>query len=174
MKLCESCGENPARILLTRIEGTDTSTKHICFSCAEKMGLEIPTRDQEKPYFDESDFEDGDDFYFEEAEIEDEAPPPERVCPKCGKKEQAFSGDMIAGCSACYEVFENIIADKTQHEKRSFFYHGKTYNYSRTRGCSTEIEYLRHELDRAVRKQKYELAAVLRDRIQQLQTGGSL
>ncbi|ERP38722.1 UvrB/UvrC motif-containing protein [Chitinivibrio alkaliphilus] len=174
MKMCESCGENPATIMLTQVEGRDTHSRHICTECAEKMGINVPD-----PLREELDsFEEYEEFDEEQEEFSsvdeqevDEFVPPEKRCYRCGKKESAFQKDLQAGCRSCYDTFDGVVREKLRANRRSRYYHGKPYHYAKTKGFHSEIEYLRYELDRAVKKQKYELAAVLRDKIHRMETG---
>ncbi|MGM0443623.1 MAG: UvrB/UvrC motif-containing protein [Fibrobacterota bacterium] len=162
MKMCDSCGENPASILLTQIEGDTSRTKHICFDCAEKMGLNIDQAPEE---------DDFDETLSAEDDYAEKKTPPQRVCPLCGTTEKSFTETWQAGCSECYNTFEPIIAERLSVEKGDTFYHGKNYTHGSGHGSYTAVESLRRELDRAVRTQKYELAALLRDRINRMEAG---
>lgn len=160
MKICEYCQKNPASIFFTQVDGEEMVSRHICVHCAEAMGIKIPEQELE---FDE----DGEEV--EEFSIPMDVEEDEVECTRCGKKEKEFMADFKAGCIKCYSVFENHIDKRVHVESGPTFYGGKQYKQAGSRAFQSELNYLKAELDSAVKQQKFELASVLRDRVKELE-----
>lgn len=90
-----------------------------------------------------------------------------RACPKCGFTLDQFRKQGVLGCPHDYEVFEKSLLPLIEkaHDGQTA-HHGKIP--SRTpQDTKKQIEVLtlRQQLEDAVRKENYELAAKLRDKI---------
>ncbi len=151
MNLCEICEENEACIHITQMDGTDTSTRHLCEECAVEEGIQLPMMNDDE---------------FEEEEAEEKIV---KSCSRCGTTEEDFSKDFRAGCSRCYSVFSSEIEDHLRVKSGPRFYSGKQYRVAGSRAFKSELECLREELRDAVSNQKFEVASVLRDRIKSLE-----
>ncbi|MFP4418052.1 MAG: UvrB/UvrC motif-containing protein [Fibrobacterota bacterium] len=147
MKMCDECGINPASIHLTQIINDETSISHLCESCAQKKGISISL--------------------VEEFENLQEEPQDEKIaCPHCRMSLSDFKEKGLLGCAHCYFAFEKeidelLIQMHGADEHKGKEYHGKEYVALE----AEDIKQLRHELDIAVRNEKFELAAELRDKI---------
>lgn len=165
MKMCDSCDSNPAAVFITQVDGEEMVSRHICFECAEKMGIKIPEHEIDSLDDEESEVE----AEFNVSAVADFLEDEQISCPRCGKNEKDFLVDYKAGCIKCYSVFESDIDKRVHHESGPSFYHGKQYKQAGSRAFQSELSYLKAELESAVKQQKYELASVLRDRVKELE-----
>jgi protein arginine kinase activator len=89
------------------------------------------------------------------------------VCPHCGYTLEKFREKAVLGCPYDYEVFEKALSPLIKKAHDGATTHcGKIP--ARTPGDSKqemEVARLRQQLDEAVRKEDYELAARLRDKL---------
>ena len=93
---------------------------------------------------------------------------PERdtlVCPECGLSRPEFRKRARVGCARCYETFARELTPMLRDMHSGDHHVGKTP--ARERLCRTRSE-LENELKSAIRAQRFEDAALLRDRIRNL------
>lgn len=94
----------------------------------------------------------------------------EKICPKCNSTRSEIKESGKFGCSKCYEIFKNdvnSIIEKvhgcTEHigkaPRRSFYYIN----------IKSEISKLKGELNLAVINEEFEEAAILRDKVRELE-----
>lgn len=147
MKLCEECGIKPANIHLTQISQNETTVLHLCEECARKKGVSVTI-----------------DYGISESksqELENDV-----VCPECRMKFSEFRERGRLGCSYCYRAFEKDIDDLLHQMHGTSAHKGKQYRILfESEASSKDLEHLRSELDNAIRNEKFELAAVIRDKI---------
>jgi protein-arginine kinase activator protein McsA len=93
----------------------------------------------------------------------------ERQCPTCGLPLRSYRETLFLGCSDCYEAFEDVLIRDLRK------YHGATKHCGRApSGENAEksplvaLEELRRQLEVAVAREDFELAARLRDEIKKL------
>ena len=94
---------------------------------------------------------------------------PERdplACPGCGLSRPEFRKRARVGCARCYETFARELAPMLRDMHSGDHHAGKTP--AREHASRTRAE-LETALRAAIRSQRYEDAAVLRDRIRNLQ-----
>ncbi len=154
-KMCDECGKNPANVHLTQIVNDQSAVFHLCEACARQRGIHISIA--------------------ADAEQQAGAGEPEVVCPECGLSLTDFREKGWLGCAQCYRAFEKEIDELLMQVHGSRIHKGKPYrrpNEASVQGG--DIQRLRHELDNAIRNENFELAAVLRDRINGLIDSGSL
>jgi protein arginine kinase activator len=93
------------------------------------------------------------------------------ICPGCGLPRAEFRKRGRAGCATCYETFAREIAPMLRDMQGSDQHVGKVPAREHLRRAREELE---SELKKAIRAQRYEDAAVLRDRIRKLLEGGTI
>ncbi len=157
---CQICSA-PANVHLTQIIGGKMQKIDLCDKCAKEKGVADPAG------FSLADMLLG----LGASENMKAGNPEELVCSECGFTQPDFKKTGRLGCPACYATFAEglgmILKDMhkdTVHkgkiparlQKSSFFQH--------------RISELQTDLHVAVKEEKYELAASLRDQIQQLQS----
>ena len=103
------------------------------------------------------------------------------ACPGCGGTWAQIAGDERAGCPQCYVTFRAGLAALLEQVQRQAHHKGKTPRAARGRQLRLEhlrkrrdhqLELLRNRLSDAVRAERYEEAASLRDRIKVVWGGG--
>lgn len=150
---CEICKVNKAIIHITEIENGTYKEFHICQQCAENKEFEKV----------------GEGF----------GPVPTAAYPKelsklkcnfCGSTLYDISKKRLLGCANDYEVFKKILipiiekihSAKKHKGKKPVAMGGKIHNLSQ------QIKELELQLKEAVKKEEYEKAAKIRDKINEL------
>jgi len=97
----------------------------------------------------------------------------DRVCPGCGLPSAEFRKRARVGCARCYETFERDLAPMLRDMHEGDHHIGKIPERERLGRTRADLE---HALKQAIEGQRYEDAAVLRDRIRTLDgpSGGSV
>ncbi len=97
----------------------------------------------------------------------------EPVCPECGWTTAKLrkSGGRL-GCAKCYQTFKSLIEDALINVHRGTIHLGKRPDGQRNTDAvrRSELTALRKELDALIKQENYEQAAVVRDRIRELET----
>lgn len=166
--ICQNCGKNEATTHIRRVVNGDTTQMHLCADCAEHLGY--------------GDMFSGfglnlDDFFggFLGDTMQKLASPGELRCKKCGNS----FGDIVQsgklGCSECYETFYDKLLPSIQRIHGRIKHNGKQVSCVDTVATPVEtaqqdlIEKLKNELSEAIERQEFEQAAVIRDRIRELE-----
>ena len=149
--MCENCNQNPANVHLTQITDEETVVVHLCEECAREKGIHVSLAQTEQH------------------ELPPVSPQKESLCPSCRMKLSDFRKHGRIGCSACYAAFEKEIDELLLQVHGSCTHKGKIYAHTVAGNVATEdVTRLRHELDNAIRCEKFELAATIRDKISRL------
>ncbi|RDV84749.1 UvrB/UvrC motif-containing protein [Ammonifex thiophilus] len=165
--LCERCHKRPATVHYTEIVNNQKKELHLCEECAREMGVSFGF----PPQFPFHSLLSG--LFFpagEEVEAEREV-----RCPRCGLTEREFAARGLLGCPQCYSALRPAVEQVLRRVHGVARHTGKAPRRQKeVVGKLTEIERLRRELAEAVRREEYERAAELRDRIRELEknTGG--
>lgn len=165
--LCQNCGKNEATTHIKRVVNGDTTQTHLCSECAKHLGY--------------GDMFSGfglnlDDFFggFLGDTVQKLNSPAEQKCPKCGNT----FGDIVrsgkVGCSHCYETFYDKLLPSIQRIHGRIRHNGKQAPGIDATATPVEpqidpIEKLRQELATAIENQEFEQAAVIRDKIRELE-----
>lgn len=148
MKMCDECGVNPANIHLTQIINNETSISHLCESCAQKKGISISLAEELQQ--------------LQEGQQEEER----ITCPHCRTTLADFKEKGWLGCAHCYHAFEKDIDELLIQMHGADEHNGKQYQGKAYFALEEQdIKRLRHQMDIAIRNEKFELAAELRDKI---------
>ena len=190
--ICESCKQEEAKILLTRIAADQKQALHLCPTCAAR---EAQSQHTEAAAPAAGAAQVGDDA-SSNAEPAEKTKAKEKsasvvaghlaktsgaaqiTCSRCGMTYRQFRKQGRFGCSDCYQAFA---AELQRLMKRI---HGaRAHVGKRPQAKSAAVEpsplhtddlaSLRAELEEAVRSEAYERAAALRDRITKLESGGA-
>jgi len=175
--LCQNCHKNEATIHVQQIVDGHIQAFHFCEECAKKHS------------------EAAGDEGFNLAEVlfdiadkvanaagpsqvqKTSEPESDLVCPKCGWTLQQFRKTAYLGCPGCYQTFAPLIEGMLKNMHRGDHHLGKIPKSAGKRQrknhemvlLKREIERLRAEQEEKVRHEEYEAAAVLRDKIQELE-----
>lgn len=152
---CNNCGKKEANIKYTENINGKKQELNLCYDCAEKLGV-IDFSSSFAPMF-TSIFSGVPDF-IEEVK-----------CDKCGYTLDDYKKSGLFGCDHCYDVFEDSI------DNLLLKIHGKNRHINKLDKKETEIvnensiEGLKNKLEKLVKEEKYEEAAVIRDKIKEIE-----
>lgn len=184
--LCQICKAKPATIHIQEFVDGEKRSLHLCAECARKRaGLENPFDD---PHLQEM-LERLSQTIAENAGLafggnrpdpsEKPPEPPNVVCPTCGLETQTFLKTGLLGCPDCYDAFAEFLAQDLPLKQHGMIHRGRAPLEHETQIPDPqlservfrrkELEKLRKSLDESVRREEYELAAELRDRIAELE-----
>ncbi|CAA7600041.1 YacH protein [Acididesulfobacillus acetoxydans] len=162
--LCQNCHEREANVHIAKTVNGQTQNLYLCEQCAKKVqganfmfqpGLIVPDFLQAL-------------FGFSP----ESAPQQEQACPRCGMTFSQITRAGKLGCSVCYEAFGPQIESLVRR------IHGGGQHVGKIPGRKgaalkgkVELKRLKDELQALVRQEKFEEAAITRDRIRQLEQG---
>ena len=161
---CQFC-QDPATVHLTDIINKKKREMHLCEECAREHNL-IPDAQKELnvPALLE--------FLMGEARAKKSKGDPNAVvCNHCGLKYAQFRAQGRLGCPADYDVFRAALEPLLERIHRHLRHVGKVPGQHRATRGLVKIEELRMLVDVAVREERYEEAARLRDLIRSKGTG---
>ena len=173
--LCQHCHKNEATIHVQQIVDGHVQAYHLCEECASKNAAgDSGDFNLAEVLFDIADKVAG--AAAEQQEKEDSSGDAVSVCPECGWSLQRFRKTGYLGCPECYKAFAPLIAPLLKSMHRGVKHVGKIPQSAGTglrKGherilLNRELERIRNELEEKIRKEEYEEAAVLRDRIREL------
>jgi protein arginine kinase activator len=158
---CQFCNENEATIHLTEIVEGKRRETHLCEQCAANQGVvvksQVPINELLSGLLAS---QPSDDELFG-------TPDKKLSCPHCGFTLEQFRKEAVLGCPNDYETFENSLLPLIEKA-----HNGKTFHCGKVPSHVPEdskkqmqLSSLRQKLEQAVQKEDYELAAELRDKI---------
>jgi len=160
---CQICKKNDATIHLTEITDGVRTEMHICELCAQEEGIavksQVPINELLSSLLA---VQPADDELFGDSGQK-------LSCPRCGFTWEQFRKKGLLGCPYDYEVFEKILLpliEKAHNDKTT---HCGKMPLKTPADTKKQIQLLtlRQQLDAAVQNEDYELAAKLRDKINQ-------
>ena len=160
---CQFC-DKPAAVHLTDIINKKKREMHLCEGCAREHNL-IPDAQQELnvPALLQ--------FLMSQAEAAKSKSDPGGVaCPECGMKYAQFRAQGRLGCPADYELFRSALEPLLERVHRHLRHVGKTPSRFRVQRREAELRRLHEELENAVRDERFEEAARVRDLIRTMGT----
>ncbi len=171
---CERCKKHEATIHLTEIIKDVKSELHLCESCAKEVGLNAKLSNFSLSMPEMLSFLDLSDIDGSAQDVH---------CRSCNYSFLQYGKTGALGCPDCYDSFreslEPIIAG--YHGERKHI--GKSPRFSadsfretvlaRKTGTESSMDDLKKELETAVSEERYEDAAVLRDRLKVLMNEGA-
>jgi protein arginine kinase activator len=158
---CQFC-DNPATVHLTSIINKTKREVHLCENCAQKHNLSSPVQ-QELNVNALLQFLTGQTPAGTVEQNQNDL-----ICPNCGIKYAQFRAVGRLGCPQDYEVFRDSLEPLLQRIHRSTRHPGKTPGRQRNRAQGMRRQALLDELQGAVREERYEEAARLRDQIRSM------
>jgi protein arginine kinase activator len=160
---CQICKKNEATIHLTEITDGVRTEMHLCEHCAQEEGVAV------KSHLPINELlssllatQPSDDELLGDSEQK-------VACPHCGFTLDQFTKEAVFGCPYDYEVFEKSLLPLLEKA-----HDGKTTHCGKAPSKTSddakkqiELITLRQQLEAAVKNEDYELAAELRDKINQ-------
>lgn len=163
---CERCKKEEATIHLTEIIKEERSEVNLCESCAKEIGLNSKLSKFSISLPDMLSFMKMDEL--PEREVNDDS----LVCQTCGMTFSSYARQGKLGCSDCYNYLEDAIVKiiKGYHSDKKHI--GKipktVYETDAENKISADVsavDELQERLRNAVSEERYEEAAILRDKI---------
>ena len=160
--LCSHCGIKDANFHYKHISGGKLTELHLCSDCATELGY---IKSNDNAFGLGSLF--GDFLSAPKAYAQS---PGAVKCPSCSTTFDTVRRTGFLGCDKCYEVFsapiEGILSKiqpATVHKGKLSGADGKKIERDNT------LKNLKEDLQRAIIEEKYEQAAVIRDKIKELE-----
>ncbi len=171
--LCDECGKNKSTVHLTEIVNDQITKLNLCESCAKQKGADA------EQHFGIA------DLLAALSDVEAHAPHPapgspamptgKVKCQNCGMTYEDFKKIGRLGCSQCYGAFKASLTPLLKRIHGSNQHLGKTPNPEFTKEMKVsyklheELVNVKDELQKAVRREEFEEAAALRDKIKFLE-----
>jgi len=191
--LCQRCGQRQATVFFSQTVGNQTTQAHLCEVCAQEQTQAYGGMNPIafNPFAALSDFLNSFMNWNEGAITEvnsgragSVAVDPQAQCPYCGYQLSTFRQNGRLGCTKCYEAFKTAlepllssihgnvrhIEDGGKMERpESVNSAGESATANPKSVERPEITQLRKKIDEAIKAEKYEEAARLRDEIKKLE-----
>lgn len=169
--LCDECGKNKATVHLTEIINEQITKLNLCETCAKQKGTDV------EQHFGIA------DLLAALSDVEAEpapsgpggAPAPKNKCAQCGLTYEDFKKVGRLGCAECYTAFRTSLMPLLKRIHGSNQHMGKSPNPTALKELklsskiSEELEAAKQDLQKAVKKEEFEEAATLRDKIKFLE-----
>lgn len=174
--LCERCKERDATVHLTEIIKNVKSEVHLCEVCAREIGLNAQLSSFSLSVPDMLSF-------LDVNEIDENGDT--TACASCGYTFIDYKKNGKLGCPDCYRYLKSSLYPVMTNYHGSAQHVGKVpMNFVeqgsrgvmllekvRSRTSTMTVTEMKKKLEEAVREERYEDAAVLRDRIQEIESG---
>ncbi len=167
--LCDECGKNKATVHLTEIVNEQVSKLNLCESCAKEKGSDV------EQHFGIA------DLLAALSDVEPKnpttgAPAVSKLkCASCGMVYEDFKKMGRLGCSKCYNSFRTNLTPLLKRIHGSTTHLGKSQNEESMKEQKAhskvheELQQAKDLLTKAIKKEEFEEAAALRDKIQFLE-----
>ncbi len=162
--LCQKCNEKEANVHVTKIINGKKTEVHLCEECArqnDEMNIETP--------FTMNNFLTSilDSIHSSPIKVDYIKT---TTCSKCGMNYGKFKQLGRLGCSECYKIFDEKLMPLIKRIHGSEVHVGKVPKKAGSKiRIKKEIMALKKELNSAVKKEEFERAAELRDKIKELE-----
>jgi protein arginine kinase activator len=154
---CHHC-DNQATVHLTQILNGQMHKMDLCESCAQAKGVTNPENLSISNLMDKVD-------------MDTDNSGTAMVCESCGTTHQEFKKGGRLGCEACYHVFRPILDPLLDGMHAGTKHLGKIPSGSASRvKFERSVDTLKTELKDAVEKEDYEKAALVRDKLKELES----
>ena len=155
---CSNCGKNNANITYKQNINGEVINLNLCESCAHKLGI----------------FNSFDDVFSPMILDLDYILPEEVKCKKCGYTLSKYKSTGLFGCDECYNTFKKDIDSmllRIQGKNRHIPSKSKL-SEAKNKKENSELDKLKDELKELIEQEKFEDAAVIRDKIKELENKG--
>lgn len=157
---CQKCTKAATLHITEILTEEQVEELHLCEDCAQKYLYEPQTAGKG-----------GKSASSHHGEEVDEPAVMNRECLFCGMKFVDFRNSGRLGCPHDYQEFRDDLLPLLENIHGETKHCGKTPRRSQNKQTQAELVQLRKQLTQAVKKEAYEDAARLRDRIRQLEGG---
>ncbi len=158
--LCNVCKKNTATVHLTQMLEGEIKKVDMCESCAQTEGVD-------EPGISLVDLLVG--LGPTGSEVTSGKAQKPSKCPTCGYTQADFKKSGRLGCSDCYVTFGDGLDQMLRSMHKGLKHSGKApKHYRNTRELEAKSKKLEQELRQAVKEERYEDAAVIRDSLKAL------
>ncbi len=161
---CDICGRREATVHLTEVINDEVTKLHLCEQCAKEKSEEMHS------HFGLTDLLAGlMDMgpAIPEGRIKEEI---DVKCPGCGSTYFDFQKTGRLGCGKCYETFEKNLSELLRKIHGADKHVGKMpFKGEGVYRAQQDLQRLKKELAQLVRNEEFEKAAMLRDRVKELE-----
>ena len=164
--LCNMCHKKEANIHFTEIIDDKIFKFHLCEECAQKKGVEMSF---DKTHFSIVDLLASLSGFEPFLKIEKET---KQRCKNCNMSFEDFKQKGQLGCSKCYDVFAQQLQSLLKRIHGYNQHVGKNPFYKKARKNDRvfpDIQSLKKELAEVIKAEKYEEAALIRDKIKEIE-----
>ncbi len=163
---CECCHEAEATIHLTQVIDGEVKKLNLCQACAQKNGIDLNSPISIT------------DVLLGLGQQEGGAPKSlsefDLSCSRCQMTRAEFKKRARLGCPDCYDAFMGELSAIMQAMHHSRQHVGKIpARQGNEARITAQIAALQKDIETAIAKEEYEVAASLRDKIRALKEGGS-
>ena len=157
--LCSECGKNNATVFYQQTINGKSTELSLCHECASKMGIGVGG----------SLF----DGFFKIPSVVRSKPLGDKVCSLCASNENTFIKDGKVSCPECYNTFRDELASPIKRIHGNVSHIGRApAKLKRQNDKRLVLEELKKKLAHAVENEEYENAAVIRDKIREIEAQG--
>lgn len=163
-RMCEECGEKEAVYTISVMMGGEVTQKHLCADCMARMNMSLAAGNVKHLL---SAIMSAISGTVESAaqQAQDDV-----VCPNCQTSLGQFTRSGRLGCPGCYRAFQTQLTTMLQQIHGHVQHAGrKPLNTEDAQRRRTRHEELTRQMEQAVAAEDFETAAILRDRIRELQ-----
>ncbi len=172
--LCQNCGKNEANFRYTQIINGVRKELNLCSDCARKLGVDNIDIPMNFSSFLGDFFND-----YVESSLLPSLSLNNAKCKTCGMTYNDFIDTGMFGCSDCYDAFSGPIDSLLKNLHGTARHIGRgTKNtdeipkvnkkIDKKESKNSELEDLQKELDKAIKEERYEDAAKIRDKIKEM------
>lgn len=158
--LCQHCNKNEANMHMKRIINGRAAEVHLCSDCARSLGYGEAFSGLGLGFSD----------FLSDFLLKGEHSSNATRCPLCNKSFEEIAKDGKMGCAECYNSFYDKLLPSLQRIHGKGTHIGKkpaSYN-----GQENRLEFLKEQLEKAVREQDFESAVKIRDEINAILMAG--
>lgn len=162
---CTNCKKNDANTHVKKVVNGVREEMHLCEECAQKLGI---IDEINASAFDVNSI--FDDFFNDSASAINQLIGIDR-CPNCGISINEIINIGKVGCSECYNKFYDRLLPSIGKMQTGTKHLGKVISYSEDEEKTNQysIKDAKKALKIAIKEQRFEDAAVLRDQIKEME-----
>lgn len=161
---CDICKINDATIHLTEVINEQVTKLHICENCAKEKSMEMQSQ------FGLSDLLSGLMDFTPAVSGEESGQTALTECSVCRMTYRDFQKTGRLGCGNCYETFQKELSELLRKIHGADRHVGKMPYMGQDKAeAQDEIRRLKEELTKLVSQEEFEKAALIRDRIKELE-----
>ncbi len=167
IQMCQRCQKKPAQVHFSKVVNGEKSERYLCEDCAREegafhfmLGPQFTVQHVLGGLIGQSGFPSG------------RTQAGTHACPHCGYTFREFAESGRLGCDKCYQAFESELNPLVLRLHGRVQHRGKfPARGARQLSAKRELEQLREAMNDAIKREAFEEAAQLRDKIRSLEGG---